>query len=84
MRYTRYTIQALLDRWKVHDGLRVFHRHGKAIGDFRKAWSRSCTADRPDRATRSSPTHGGARLSPRWSVRGRDYEIVRVGDTGYV
>jgi integrase len=34
----------LLDRWKVRDGLHVFHRHGKPIGDFRKAWARACTA----------------------------------------
>ncbi|HEV8499373.1 MAG TPA: site-specific integrase [Gemmatimonadaceae bacterium] len=34
----------LLDRWKARDGLRVFHRHGKSIGDFRKAWKRACTS----------------------------------------
>ncbi|MBA3340456.1 MAG: site-specific integrase [Gemmatimonadaceae bacterium] len=33
----------LLARWRVRDGLRVFHRHGKAIGDFRKAWAKACT-----------------------------------------
>jgi integrase len=34
----------LLEQWKVRDGLRVFHRKGKAIGDFRKAWARACVA----------------------------------------
>jgi integrase len=31
-------------RWNVRNGLRVFHRNGKAIGDFRKTWARACKA----------------------------------------
>jgi integrase len=31
----------LLERWRVREGLHVFHRHGKPIGDFRKAWGRA-------------------------------------------
>ena len=34
--------ELLLERWRERDGLRVFHRHGKAIGDFRKVWARAC------------------------------------------
>lgn len=34
----------LLERWAQRDGLRVFHRKGNAIGDFRKVWQRACTA----------------------------------------
>lgn len=32
----------LLDRFKCRDGLLVFHRNGKPIGDFRKVWNRAC------------------------------------------
>ena len=32
-------------RWRVRDGLRVFHRgNGAAIGDFRKVWQRATKA----------------------------------------
>ncbi|HVS60892.1 MAG TPA: tyrosine-type recombinase/integrase [Gemmatimonadaceae bacterium] len=31
----------LLDRWKARDGLLVFHRAGRSIGDFRKLWDRA-------------------------------------------
>jgi integrase len=34
----------LLVRWRVRDGLYVFHRHGKPVGDFRKVWARACVA----------------------------------------
>lgn len=34
----------LLAQWSVRDGLRVFHRKGRAIGDFRKGWTRACVA----------------------------------------
>lgn len=34
----------LLARWRVREGLHVFHRKGSAIGDFRKVWMRACTA----------------------------------------
>lgn len=34
----------LLERWAQRDGLHVFHRKGKPIGDFRKVWMRACTA----------------------------------------
>jgi integrase len=33
-----------LAQWAVRDGLHVFHRKGKAIGDFRKVWERACKA----------------------------------------
>jgi integrase len=33
----------MLARWRVRNGLHVFHRHGKPIGDFRKAWAKACT-----------------------------------------
>jgi integrase len=36
--------ELLLARWKVRDGLRVFHRHGKQIGDFRKRWEKACAS----------------------------------------
>lgn len=36
--------QLLLARWAIRDGLHVFHRKGKAIGDFRKVWMRACVA----------------------------------------
>lgn len=40
----------LLERWRSRDGLHVFHRKGKPIGDFRKVWDRACTkAGVPDR-----------------------------------
>lgn len=32
----------LLARWRVRDGLHVFHRKGEPIGDFRKVWSKAC------------------------------------------
>lgn len=35
--------ELLLARWRVRDGLRVFHRHGKPVGDFRKVWGTACT-----------------------------------------
>jgi integrase len=34
--------ELLLARWRARDGLRVFHRHGAAIGDFRKVWATAC------------------------------------------
>ena len=34
----------LLERWAQRDGLHVFHRQGRAIGDFRKVWARACVA----------------------------------------
>lgn len=34
----------LMARWRVRDGLHVFHRKGRPIGDFRKVWARACTA----------------------------------------
>lgn len=34
----------LLVRWRQRNGLRVFHRNGKPIGDFRKVWAKACTA----------------------------------------
>jgi integrase len=34
----------LVDRWKVRDGLRVFQRKGKPIGDFRRVWQKACKA----------------------------------------
>lgn len=36
--------ELLLARWRARDGLHVFHRHGKAIGDFRKVWERATKA----------------------------------------
>lgn len=36
--------ELLLSRWAAREGLHVFHRKGKAIGDFRKVWERACTA----------------------------------------
>lgn len=40
----------LIERWRKRDGLLVFHRGGKAVGDFRKAWDRACrAAGVPDR-----------------------------------
>jgi integrase len=36
--------ELLLSRWQSRSGLHVFHRNGKPIGDFRKAWARACTA----------------------------------------
>lgn len=35
--------ELLLARWRVRDGLHVFHRLGKPIGDFRKVWRTACT-----------------------------------------
>ena len=34
----------LIARWRVREGVHVFHRKGKPIGDFRKAWARACKA----------------------------------------
>lgn len=36
--------ELLLDRWRVRNGLHVFHRRGQPIGDFRKAWASACRA----------------------------------------
>jgi integrase len=36
-------IELLRSRWQRRDGLRVFHRQGAPIGDFRKAWATACT-----------------------------------------
>ncbi|MGH7669432.1 MAG: tyrosine-type recombinase/integrase, partial [Gemmatimonadaceae bacterium] len=33
----------LLARWRARNGLRVFHRNGRPIGDFRKVWMTACT-----------------------------------------
>ncbi len=42
--------ELLLARWRKRDGLRVFHRHGKSIGSFRKVWATACkTAGVPGR-----------------------------------
>lgn len=38
----------LLARWKARQGLHAFHRGGKPIGDFPKAWSAACRAARLD------------------------------------
>jgi integrase len=35
-------LELLLSRWRIRDGLQVFHRHGEAIGDFRKGWATAC------------------------------------------
>jgi integrase len=32
----------LLARWRARDGVRVFHRKGAPIGDFRKRWASAC------------------------------------------
>jgi len=32
----------LLERFRQRNGLRVFHRNGKPVGDFRKTWARAC------------------------------------------
>jgi integrase len=37
-----------LSRWRQREGLRVFHRKGKPIGDFRKTWATACTAAGPE------------------------------------
>ncbi|HEY5492832.1 MAG TPA: site-specific integrase, partial [Gemmatimonadaceae bacterium] len=34
--------ELLVARWRVRDGLSVFHRHGEPIGDFRKVWATAC------------------------------------------
>jgi integrase len=36
--------ELLLSRFRIRNGLRVFHRAGKPIGDFRKVWARACKA----------------------------------------
>lgn len=36
--------ELLLARWRLRNGLHVFHRKGRAIGDFRKVWARACVA----------------------------------------
>lgn len=42
--------ELLLERWRARNGLRVFHRKGKAVGDFRKVWEKACkAAGVPDR-----------------------------------
>ncbi len=33
----------LLEQWQRRDGLFVFHRGGRRIGDFRKVWATACT-----------------------------------------
>lgn len=35
-------LELLLTRWRVRDGLHVFHRQGAPIGDFRKVWAAAC------------------------------------------
>ena len=51
----------LLERWAQRDGLHVFHRKGRAIGDFRKPWSRACiAAGVPGRLVHDSETDGSA------------------------
>jgi integrase len=40
----------LVARWRARNGLCVFHRGGKPVGNFRKSWARACTnAGIPDR-----------------------------------
>lgn len=34
--------ELLAARWRVRDGLRVFHRNGRPVGDFRKVWDPAC------------------------------------------
>lgn len=34
--------ELLLARWRVRDGIYVFHRHGGPFGDFRKVWDTAC------------------------------------------
>lgn len=34
--------ELLLERFRCREGLRVFHRNGKPVGDFRKVWARAC------------------------------------------
>lgn len=34
----------LLARWRVRDGLHVFHQHGVPIGNFQRVWRRACRA----------------------------------------
>lgn len=37
------SLKALLDaQWGARDGLHVFHRHGKPIRSFRRAWANAC------------------------------------------
>ena len=37
------SLTALLDaQWEARDGLFVFHRHGKPVKGFRRAWARAC------------------------------------------
>jgi integrase len=37
------SLKALLDaRWEARNGLLVFHRHGKPIQSFRRAWANAC------------------------------------------
>ncbi len=38
----RELCELLLARFKVRNGLHVFHRNGKPIGDFRKVWDSAC------------------------------------------
>ena len=35
-------MELLLERFRQRVGLRVFHRNGKPIGDFRKVWMKAC------------------------------------------
>ena len=34
--------ELLENRWRVRRGLYVFHRHGKRIASFRRAWAGAC------------------------------------------
>lgn len=34
----------LLERFRERNGLRVFHRKGRPVGDFRKVWDKACIA----------------------------------------